>query len=246
MASSSEMKIGDDIVIKVVQISALKEQDVNAQVMEDRHFERLTENIRIRGQVESLPYCHQPGEEGPISIISGHHRVRAARMAGLTEIPCIVDYRDMNRSEIVAKQIAHNELHGDPDEKVMSQLIAMIDSVDDLLMTGLDEDHLPVPEDDDTKLNLPHAEFDWRIVNFTFLPDSLATIEEALETIDKKSELIGVAPREDFQGFSENIIQYARLNGIKSLGTAVDVLLKLAITEIERIESENADQDDEE
>ena len=63
-------QIGDDLFIRIVEISSLKEQDVNAQVMQPRHFERLTENIRQRGQVESLPYCHRPNDEGQISIIS--------------------------------------------------------------------------------------------------------------------------------------------------------------------------------
>ena len=83
MAQSQELVIGDDLVIRIVKISELREQDVNAQQMSSRDFDRLTENIRIRGQVESLPYCHQPNGEGTIEIISGHHRVRAARKAGV-------------------------------------------------------------------------------------------------------------------------------------------------------------------
>ena len=55
MAQSQELVIGDDLVIRIVKISELREQDVNAQQMSSRDFDRLTENIRIRGQVESLP-----------------------------------------------------------------------------------------------------------------------------------------------------------------------------------------------
>ncbi len=67
----------------------LREQDKNARVMDAKPFQRLTENIKKNGQMESMPYCHKtvsPGGSEEFSIISGHHRVRAARKAGLTEI----------------------------------------------------------------------------------------------------------------------------------------------------------------
>ena len=141
----TSMQIGDDLWIEWRDIADLREQDVNAQQMQPRHMDRLTENIRIRGQIESLPYCHQPDRAGPTSIVSGHHRARAARAAGMKRIPVIVDYQPMTKGRVVAKQIAHNELHGDPDEAILAQLVASLDSVDDLLMSGLDENWLPTP-----------------------------------------------------------------------------------------------------
>ena len=143
------MQIGEDLYIRWVDVTTLREQDINAQVMQPRHFERLTGNIRKRGMVESLPYCHQAGGTGPIEVISGHHRSRAARAAGLQSIPVIVDTRTMRRSEVIAKQIAHNELHGLPDKDVLATLVAMIDNVDDLIATGLDESQLPTVEPDE-------------------------------------------------------------------------------------------------
>ena len=83
-----------------------------------------------------------PGREGPKRICSGHHRARAARAAGLTEIPCLVDTAPMTHSEFTAQQIAHNELHGTPDTNVLAQLVRMIEDVDDLLATGLSEQEL--------------------------------------------------------------------------------------------------------
>jgi len=51
---SAELQVGDDLYVMVLPIAAVKEADVNAQVMQPREFERLTSNIRSRGQVESL------------------------------------------------------------------------------------------------------------------------------------------------------------------------------------------------
>lgn len=230
------LKIGDDLWIVFVEIATVREQDVNAQQMQPRHFDRLTENIQQRGQVESLPYCHQPNGEGVISVISGHHRLRAARAAGMSHIPVILDTREMSRSEVVAKQIAHNELSGSPDEQVLRQMLAMIDNVDDMLMTGLDESFLPTVEPDDTNLLIPHADFDWRLVTLLFLPDQLEDFKEALAGIDRKAEVIGVAAREQFDAFAKVCLDYGRQHEIKSVATVITHLTDLAKAEIDAAE----------
>ena len=38
----TELQVGDDLFVMVLEIAALKEADVNAQVLQPRHFERLT------------------------------------------------------------------------------------------------------------------------------------------------------------------------------------------------------------
>jgi hypothetical protein len=231
--SVRSMQIADDLWIDWVVIAEVKEQDLNAQVMQPRHMDRLTENIRIRGMVESLPYCHQPGHEGPISVISGHHRMRAARAAGMLEMPALVDTRTMTRSEITAKQIAHNALVGESDDMILRTLVSQITNVDDLLTTGLDEEFLPTIGQDDTQLLIPHAEFDWRIVTLTFLPNRLEAWKEALDTIDRHSELVGVGPMDQMQGFAEAVHEYGQRFNIKSMATIIATLTEVARREIQ-------------
>jgi hypothetical protein len=227
-----ELRLGDDLVIRIVPIVELREQDVNAQMMQPRHFDRLIENIKQRGQVESLPYVHRPHDEGPYVIISGHHRVRAARQAGLKEIPVLVDLMDMQRGQIVAKQIAHNELHGDPDRDVLAQLIAEIDDAGDLLSTGLDVDMLPTVDDDPPSLVNPHVDYDWRMVSLVFLPDQLAQLEDLVRMVESKTELIGVAHKDQFAAFSKVVLDYGRAFNIRSMATTISVLVDLAHREI--------------
>lgn len=234
-----EFQIGPDLYVRLVSIAGLREQDVNAQVMGERHFDRLTENIKIRGSLESLPYCHQPKGSGPVSIISGHHRSRAARAAGLAKIPVIVDTRDMDRSQVTAKQIAHNELHGKTDETVLQQLMQMIDNVDDLLMTGLDEAHLPTIEPDDTQLLVPSADFDFRMMTLMFLPSHLPNIMEAVSVIDTKTEVLGLAQKEQFEDFAKSVIDYGKVRNVKNLATTVGVLIDIAQRELTEIEGDH-------
>ncbi|WP_225846911.1 ParB/Srx family N-terminal domain-containing protein [Streptomyces sp. HPF1205] len=238
------MQIGDDLFIRWVDVTSLREQDINAQVMQPRHFERLTGNIRRRGMVESLPYCHQPGGTGPIEVISGHHRSRAARAAGLQRIPAIIDTRTMRRSEVIAKQIAHNELHGNPDKDVLAQLVAMIDNVDDLIATGLDETQLPTVEPDDTKLAIPHGEFDWRAATLMFLPHQMDDFKAAVTAIANGTDLVGVAPVEQFEEFASAVYAFGRCKDVRNFTTMIALLTDLARREVEQAEHEAAQQPD--
>ncbi|MEZ0073566.1 ParB N-terminal domain-containing protein [Planotetraspora sp. GP83] len=232
------MKLGDDLWIKYVEIAGLREQDVNAQVMQPRHFERLTENIRNRGELESLPYCHQPGGEGPIEVVSGHHRARAARAAGKTHIWVLVDTRQMRRSEIIAKQIAHNELHGDPDRDILAYLVSQIDNVDDLLATGLPEEDLPTVAPDDTKLAIPHGEFDWRMATLMFLPHQMEEFKDAIAVIDSATDLIGVAELEQFEPFAAAVYEFGRCRDVRNFTTMVALLTDIALREIKAAQAE--------
>ncbi|MFF3654912.1 ParB N-terminal domain-containing protein [Streptomyces olivochromogenes] len=236
------MQIGEDLYIKWVDVSTLREQDINAQVMQPRHFERLTGNIRKRGALESLPYCHQPGLQGPVEVISGHHRSRAARAAGLARIPVIVDARMMRRSEVIAKQIAHNELHGDPDKDVLAQLVSMIDNVDDLIATGLDENQLPTVEPDDTKLAIPHGEFDWRAATLMFLPHQMEDFKDACTAIANGTDLVGVAPADMFEEFASAVYAFGRCKDVRNFTTMIALLTDIARREVEQAAQEAAEQ----
>jgi hypothetical protein len=241
--ADKELDLGEGMVVRFVKIAELREQTVNAQIMQPRHFERLTENIRQRKQLESLPYCYQPNGEGPVEIVSGHHRARAARAAGMTEIPVIVDTVPVSDGTKTARQIAANELHGEPDEQILAQMVASITEVDDLLATGLPEDKLPVPGDDDVSLGLPHAAFDWRLLTFVFLPHQHEQLESALDSLDQHSALIGIAPREDFEEFCKKVIDYGRSLNIRSVGAAVSALIAIATREIELAQQDGVKPD---
>nr|DAI64394.1 MAG TPA: ParB protein [Caudoviricetes sp.] len=229
-----EMKVGDGLFVRVIQGSALKEQDINAQQMDPTKFERLVENIRLRGSLESLPYCHQPNGEGPISIVSGHHRAKAARVAGLSEFAVLVDTREMPRSLLRAKQIAHNELTGEPDADILRKMIEEIDSVEDLLISGLDEDYLGELEPATTALELPSAMFDWRMVSLMFLPEQMKRFEGLIEALGSQNELVGVAQAEQFEKFSRALVEFGQVRNIKNVAAIVDTLTKIALAEIDK------------
>lgn len=224
--TSQEMTIADGLVIKWVDVVNLKEQDLNAQVMEPRKFDALTQNIKLRGMLESLPYCSQPNGEGPISIVSGHHRTRAAARAGIQRIPVIVDTKPMTRSTITAKQIAANELTGHADEKLLAQLVTQMDNVDDLLLSGLDQDSLPHVEPQQVNLNGLNVKYEYKDVEFLFLTREYEELEQFVD--DCNSDMLGLVPMELYDEFVHQVTSFASRNGIKNMAAAVSKIIEIA------------------
>ena len=152
-----------------LQICCLKEQDINAQVMDDRRMKILTDNF---------------------FIISGHHRVKAANNAGLTYIYCLVDTNELTTSQITSKQIAHNELVGSADSEILAMLIKQMNEVDDIIASGLDEKYLSKITAEKTVIDIPHLDFDWRTITLAFLPKQEKEFEQLVKMIDKNDKFV--------------------------------------------------------
>ncbi|HUY98597.1 MAG TPA: ParB N-terminal domain-containing protein [Verrucomicrobiae bacterium] len=220
-------ELGNQLTVARVAITALREQDVNARTMNAATFERLVANIRRRGELESLPYCARVN--GKVEIVSGHHRVRAARAAGLTEITVLIDESGLSRSAVTAKQLAHNALAGEDDQEVLRRLLADITDADDLLETGL-----PIPTPDDASLIppllQPHVDLSWRTVTLLFLPDQYEDFTALLKTIDGRPDLVGAVPGDQFDAFLQAAAAFARHRNVRNLGTTIALLTACAQT----------------
>ena len=213
-------------------ISTLKEQDINAQVMDDRRMKILTSNIKNRGTLESLPYVLKKGET--FSIISGHHRTRAANAAGLKTIFALVETNDLTQSQVVSKQIAHNELVGTSDSEILGELVKQMKEVDDIIASGLPEKFLNSIEANGPVMDLPQLNFDWRTLQLAFLPEQFNDFQILVKTIDSKAEFVGVAPLSQFEEFSKAMVEFGKTKNIKSIGATIQFLTEIAIKEVEK------------
>jgi len=110
------------MLIKQVHIDSLREQDINPRILPNTAMRQLIKNIGNRGMLESLPYCVQT-DKG-IEIVSGHHRVRAARAADLAEIYILLDTSGLSRDEIKAKQ--HDKYEQTWKRRVKSKMAIVI------------------------------------------------------------------------------------------------------------------------
>ncbi len=229
---AKQLQVAPDLYVRVLPLSELHEQAVNAQVMTQRDFDRLVQNIRKRGALESMPYCSRPQDVGKVWIVSGHHRIRAARVAGLKEVPVLVDTSPQTRSEVVARQIAHNTLVGRQDEGVLRQLLGEVKTADDLLATGLDESLLPAIGDA-SPLSTPQGAVEWKMVTLAFLPGQMADFKALIEALEGRQELVGAAPIECYDAFASAMGGCARVTATRSVATVVATLTAMALAEIE-------------
>lgn len=125
--------MGAGLIIAKVPAECIREQDINARIMKNEMQRQLTDNIRKRGQLESLPLCALTQDGNRIEIISGHHRIRSGKDAGIKEFWVILDVSGLSRSKIVAKQIAHNAISGFDDQSTLKELAKMLEDVDDMI-----------------------------------------------------------------------------------------------------------------
>ena len=131
--------MGTGLIIAKVQIDKVREQDINARIMKKEMQDQLTANIKNRGQLESLPLLAE--KDGVLEIVSGHHRIKSARAAGMKEIIAIIDVSGLSRSKIASKQLAHNAISGFDDPSVLREICKMLDDVDDMLESFIGEGH---------------------------------------------------------------------------------------------------------
>lgn len=218
--------MGHGLVIAKVKLADIREQDINARIMKNETQKQLTDNIKKRGQLESLPFCALIDEK--IEVISGHHRIRSAKDSGvMQEIFVILDISGLRRSQVDAKQLAHNAINGYDDQSTLREIAKMIDDVDDMMESYIGKDVLGEPLAELEKLIAPKVEFDWRNVTFTFLPHQIDDLEKLISVLQSVSpDIIGVAPIEDHKPFVEAITKFQTFANVKNTGAAIHAMIR--------------------
>jgi len=226
--------MGYGLLIVKIEIDKVKEQDVNARIMKNEMQDQLTANIKNRGQLESLPLLVEVGER--IEIISGHHRIKSARAAGLKEIIAILDVSGLSRSKIAAKQLAHNAIEGFDDESTLKEIVKMINDVDDMLESFIGKDILEEPLEEYNKLISPAVHFDFKNVTFAFLPHQIKDMDVLVKNLEMSaSEIIGVANYEQCKEFVETLSKYQKFTDIRNIGAAVHSMVQCANEKMDEV-----------
>ena len=194
---------------------------------------RLTNNIRNRGKMESVPYCALVDDK--IEIVSGHHRIRAAREAGIKEAPILVDESGLVREEIVAKQLAHNRLSGFDDEATLRQLFASLNDPSLILESGLADDLMVLP-DVDLAVGITRR-WTWtgRLSRLLFFPISLR-ISTRLSTWCLRRIWSALLPCLITSGSIDALIKWGRYKNVRNLGTVLALLADIALAELTEAE----------
>lgn len=87
-------------IIQTVNISELKPYEQQPfKVLIDESMEEIMESIKQNGVLS--PVIARPHREGGYEILSGHRRVKACELAGITEIPVVVKNLDDDTAAIL-------------------------------------------------------------------------------------------------------------------------------------------------
>ena len=173
--------LGDGLEVWFVNVSDLKEQSVNARVMTSEAFNQLSDNIKRDNRLESLPLCAYV--DGELEIVSGHHRVRAAKKAGILEVWVLVDVTGMSRDRIRSKQLSHNSLQGMDDKEIVAAIFSEIVDGDARIAAFVDGEE-PFSKDSVTLTTSElEVEFKTRVASIAFLPVQMVEFKHALELL---------------------------------------------------------------
>jgi ParB-like chromosome segregation protein Spo0J len=171
------LDLGNGLELWKVHPSTLREQDINARAMSKPMFERLAQTIARDKGLESLPLCAKT--DRGLEIISGHHRVRAATAAGISEMFVLVDVTGLTRSQIAAKQLAHNAIEGQDNEQLLAEIYRQIEDAESKLEAFVDAKlDVEVPR---VKIEGLDVEIDFRTVLLIFLPKVKERLDRAIE-----------------------------------------------------------------
>lgn len=205
-------ELEDGICLARCDLDALREQDINARVMDDAKFNQLVANIEKRGTLEQLPYCVLT--DRGVEIVSGHHRTRAARAAGLDHINVLLDRTELTRSSIAAKQLAHNAIEGTDDE--------------DMLESAIDKEYFDAVQEKARQMPVPQVDFDWKTVQLTFLDHQVCDLNRLCEKAAKADVELAV-PMELFKPFVEALQATKKYGDVKNAGAAVWLMTRAAL-----------------
>lgn len=117
--------------IKNIDISKLNPALYNPRQMSDLEIEKLKDSIQTFEIVEPIIVNKD------MTIIGGHQRVKAVKMLGWKDIPCIVLNLDKKRERLL--NLALNRIVGSWDESKLVKLVREIQDYPEVKLSGLSD-----------------------------------------------------------------------------------------------------------
>ncbi|MDR1460008.1 MAG: ParB/RepB/Spo0J family partition protein [Bacteroidales bacterium] len=204
--------------IAIVKPSDCIEQEKNARYFEPEVFQQLVNNIKSDGRLESIPLCYQTDKDKDVDkyhIISGHHRVSAAKQAGLEFIMIFV-IQPKDKDELIAKQLSHNSLVGKDDKIILFELFNEIRNIQQKISSGISNE---IEKIQYTSLNFHLGNFRQFILLFSCGEnerfDDLMT-ELGKNVTIKQDTIVRIVDNNCFDKFADNLRKIKKAENIKN------------------------------
>jgi hypothetical protein len=215
------LDLGNGLQIWKVTQDDLREQDLNARSMSPDMMARLVTTIERDKRLESLPLCAVTANG--LEIISGHHRVRAARAAGISDLFVLVDTTNLSRDQIKAKQLAHNSIQGTDNQQILEQIYRSIADasarLEAFVPPTIEVAVKPVHVDDVS------LDFEYHLLTVMFLPTQAEYFKRILGLLEAQQGEVYLAEHDVFAPFMKALRQTAANYQVRSVGS---VLAKMA------------------
>ncbi len=210
-----------------VHLDALHERDVNARVMPVEKFEILVNNIKKDGRLETLPLVtplnvDEFGNQNFL-ILSGHHRTRAARKAGVMIIYVLSIDEPLSIDEIISKQLAHNALSGYDNVDILQQLYNSIQDINAKIASGVTDIELANIKLPSIKADEIRVEFDYETIYILFLPKDAEYMDKIFTSLEPEAKVY-LADKADFDKFKEVAQKIAKMENVRNVAA---IMLKM-------------------
>jgi hypothetical protein len=187
------------------------------------------DNIKSDGRLESIPLCYQTEEDkklGKYHIISGHHRVGAAKQAGLEWIMIFV-ITPKDRDEIIAKQLSHNSLVGKDDKVILFELFEEIKNIEQKIASGISSEIEKITY---TSLNFHLGNFKQFILLFSSGEDE--KFDELMQELEnttsfKQDDVVRIVDNKTFDKFADNLRKIKKVENIKNNAVAFSRMIDI-------------------
>ncbi|MCH8242879.1 MAG: ParB N-terminal domain-containing protein [Planctomycetes bacterium] len=214
--------LGENLELWKVPLPMMREQNLNARSMTSDTFLQLVDNIKRTNRLESLPLLavQMQGEKLTLEIVSGHHRTRAARKAGLDEVWALVDTSNLSRDRVRAKQLAHNSISGTDNPDLLAQIFGQITDVDARIEAFIEPDLSKYAKSAKLITSQFNVEMQARVVSILFLPVQEATFKEAMERLaGTETSDVYLAARDEYDTLTATMGKLSEAYDIRSTPT---------------------------
>jgi len=204
--------------LALVDPAAIQPVEKNAHFMPKKTFDQLVSNIKADKNLSTLPFCWRD-PKGVYIVLSGNHRVMAAKEAGIKSILVLYTDEALSKSEQISIQLSHNALVGQDNPTLLLELWNEIDTLQLKMYSGLDDNLLKtlVPVN---IIRLNEEPLRLEELKILFIPAEIARMEEIAKKIGPISRKRFVAMAQEFDPFFEALLKLKEAQGIVNTATA--------------------------
>lgn len=211
-----------------IDLSLVDDAETNANVMSEEMFNDLCESIGLSG-MSSVPSCYRK-EDGRYTIISGHHRVKAARKLGYKELGFLwTDKKNLTQDEIIGLQLSHNSIHGEDNKAILKKLFEQIKDVQWKRISNITMDEIGTMAANQMSIVPIKACYTVSLILYSDAEESFGELIGDIKELSGKSDVVMIADSDPSEELLLKLNKELRSTlNIQSSSVAFATILKLA------------------